>query len=53
MSDGDHRPPMTPKEIADSETPPCPAWADGQHCYEIIGQPRYKACACGKTVERQ
>lgn len=48
--------------------PPCPAWADGQHCYVAgtIGglsgsfrpqwergwQVEAKRCACGKTVER-
>lgn len=37
----------------------CPAWADGEHCYEPeegngrrLERPHYKRCACGKTVER-
>ena len=29
--------------------PDCPAWADGEHCYEAHSS--WKHCRCGKTVE--
>lgn len=48
---------LSPAARARVESRECPAWSDGQHCYDAMGISLHgviveKRCACGKVVPR-
>lgn len=59
-----HHPEQVPEqresEARPKESPSCPAWEDGQHCYTVgalysnegVDGQGIKSCACGKTIGR-